>query len=172
MIHLEQYPEYSISLPNPLVGESVSSGNTLITYRSMGNLLHSYRSETKKIILDMSFENLSKQSLNDLINFVENTFNKKVKLTDRNERVYVGYIVDPNIETVTTNKYNEVTYSIKFNCEEITEYLINENTELLAHEPCKDLLVKEGESIKFLLNENGNILSTESNTQLLVLEDY
>ena len=85
----------TVSLRNPELGNSVLTENRVQVRQDMSGNLHSFRRTPASIHLLLTFTELSKPKVQELINFIVASAGDEIKYTDFDAIVWRGYIMNP-----------------------------------------------------------------------------
>lgn len=90
-------PTLTLELKTPVFNDQEAIDLSRIQRRSIGGSLIVYRDDDwpKGFSLNYSFENLSLQNKDDIMNFVKQTLGKEIKFTDHVSKVYKVIITNP-----------------------------------------------------------------------------
>lgn len=90
-------PTLTLELKNPVFNNSEALNLSRIERHSRGRELIVYRDPSwpKSQSLSYSFENLSLQNKDDIIEFVQATLGKEIKFTDHQSQIYKMIIANP-----------------------------------------------------------------------------
>lgn len=125
-------PTDSITLRNPLLGNSDQFDVKTRFRKSMNDTLKSYKATPEMHTLLMIFNYLDKAKVDELLTFFKNSGGNEIKLIDHRGVTWRGYIINQPMETPTIGPADEPpagslnhieisTVTIEFKCREAIE---------------------------------------------------
>jgi len=88
-------PTLTVSLRNPELGDSLLIENRVQVRQDMSGDLHSFRRTPVSRRLLLTFIELSKPKVQELIDFITTSAGDEIKYTDYDSVVWRGYIMNP-----------------------------------------------------------------------------
>jgi len=125
-------PTDSITLRNPVLGNSDQFDVKTRFRKSMDNTLRSYKATSEMHTLLMQFVDLDKTKIDELLTFFKNSGGNEIKLVDHRGTTWRGYIINQPIEASTVGPADELSagtanrievsaVTIEFKCREAVE---------------------------------------------------
>ena len=92
----------SITLPNPILADSIQSKNKVIRYFSRDNIIRSYVIPFDKSVINFTIENLTYTQVNQLRAYLDVT--EEIALKDWDDVDYTGIITNIPLDFVSTTR--------------------------------------------------------------------
>ena len=125
-------PVDSITLRNPVLGNSDQFDIKTRFRKSMDNILRSYKSTPELHTLLMTFVDLDKAKIDELLTFFSNSGGNEIKLVDHRGITWRGFIINQPFEALSIgpadepsagslNRMEVSTVTIEFRCRPAVE---------------------------------------------------